>query len=75
MNKIARNDAKRAVISVGKGRGFIIETTLHNRFPVRLIVTAAHCLPHLPPALAIAGSEERTYAGLLSRLDEREPKV
>ncbi len=75
MKKADKDVAKSAVVTVGEGRGFIIEAALLHRFPVRLIVTAAHCLPHLPPALATASSEERTYAKLLGRLDEREPKV
>lgn len=66
--------ATRAVVTVGAGRGFIIETTL-GRFPVRLIVTAAHCLPRLPPALATAHAEERTYPELLGPLGKRRPKV
>ena len=67
--------AKRAVVAVGGGRGFIIEATLYNRLLVRLIVTAAHCLPHLPPASVISRSEDRTYAGVLGRLTDRKPKV
>ena len=75
MRKADKDGAKRAVVTVGKGRGFSIEATLHGRLLARLIITAAHCLPHLPPALATAYSEERTYAGLLGLLNDREPKV
>ena len=70
----ALDAAKRAVVTVGAGRGFIIEAAL-GRFPVRLIVTAAHCLPRLPPALATAHAEERTYPGLLAPLGKRRAKV
>ena len=61
---------KRAVVTVGEGRGFIVETTRD-----RLVVTAAHCLPHFPPALAIALTQERTYAALLGPLGGREADV
>jgi hypothetical protein len=35
----------------------------------RVVVTAAHCLPKLPPAHAAALWQERTYGQLLGRLD------
>jgi hypothetical protein len=38
-----------AVVRVGDGRGFIVgldDTGMLERF----VITAAHCLPHLPPA-------------------------
>ena len=31
-----------------------------------VVITAAHCLPHQPPAVAIAGEGERTYMALLA---------
>ena len=37
--------AKRAVIAVGDGRGFVVE----GRGEKLCVITAAHCLPHLPP--------------------------
>ena len=66
------NDAEAAgaVVKVGDGRGFIIEAG-HNR----LIVTAAHCLPHFPLAAPISYTEERTYADLLGPLGKSVPKV
>lgn len=54
-----------AVIRVGDGRGFIIDARGH-----RLIVTAGHCLPHLPPSAAFSNLEERTYRNLLGPLGE-----
>lgn len=63
-------DTQRAVITVGGGRGFIVETTRY-----RLVVTAAHCLPHFPPAAATSFTHERTYPELLGPLDNRAPKV
>ena len=63
--------AKRAVVTVGEGRGFIVETSRH-----RFVVTAAHCLRRLPPLAAAALDQyARTYADLLAPLDDHEPKV
>lgn len=68
------------VVKVAEGRGFVIEHPVkippsshpeHStvRFlKHRLVVTAAHCLPKLPPAHAAAFSSERTYK-LLGSLD------
>lgn len=53
-----------AVVRVGAGRGFVIDSTTRGRF----VVTAAHCLPHLPPACAASYIEERTYENLLGKL-------
>ena len=53
-----------AVVRVGDGRGFVIGER------DRYIVTAAHCLPALPPAASIAYSADRTYSGLLAPLGE-----
>ena len=57
MDDTTKDIAKRAVVAVDGGRGFIIEALLPNRGPTRLIVTAAHCLPHLPPP-ATADTED-----------------
>ncbi len=61
--------AKRAVVTVGEGRGFIVETTRD-----RLVVTAAHCLPDIPPPAAFLPKDEKTYQ-LMAPLGKREPKV
>jgi hypothetical protein len=58
-----------AVIRVGDGRGFVVE-----RARQRLVLTAAHCLPHLPPANPMSHTEERTYEALLGPLGA-EPTV
>lgn len=59
-----------AVIRVGDGRGFVVEER-----GSRVVITAAHCLPYLPPALGgITATEERTYWELLARIGE-EPSV
>lgn len=54
-----------AIITVGPGRGFLVEALRE-----RMVITAAHCLPHLPAAL----SDERTYHTLLGTLGA-EPTV
>lgn len=72
---------KSGVITVGHGRGFVVEGASE-----RLVITASHCLPFLPPALPSAGLdalevlrrfgrmetiEERTYGPLLARRGEQ----
>jgi hypothetical protein len=54
-----------AVITVGDGR-FII--TSQGK---RVVVTAAHCLPHLPPYGRESALKKRTYANLLGLLGEK----
>ena len=44
------------VITAGSGRGFVVEGSGE-----RLVITAAHCLPFLPPAQSFFGPKERTY--------------
>src|SRR4026208_1891700 len=58
--------AKRAVITVGDGRGFVVEGSRGKL----CVITAAHCLPELPPAHAASRTGERTYANLLGRIGE-----
>ena len=74
MDDNTRDIAKRAVVAVDGGRGFIIEVLPHNLLAGRLIVTAAHCLPDPPPP-AIADTEERTYKELVGRLADPETHV
>ena len=85
--------AKRAVVKVGYGRGFVMESK--HRFPKdwlesihvgggpfkprafirrRLVVTAAHCLPKLPPAHPGSPPRETTYP-LLGQLDISDASV
>ncbi len=54
--------ARQAVICVGGGRGFVVDTT------PRFVVTAAHCLPHLPPLTLVAYLHEKIYRDLLGPL-------
>jgi hypothetical protein len=58
----------KAVVKVGGGRGFVTETDRE-----RLVITAAHCLPHLPARDGFA--EERTYAKLLGRIERKRTPV
>jgi hypothetical protein len=58
-----------AVLKVGDGRGFVVKHAWG-----RYVITAAHCLPHMPPAAAAAGVEEKTYGKLLGPLGS-EPTV
>jgi hypothetical protein len=62
-------DYTNSVVCVGDGRGFVVEAQRG-----RLIITAAHCLPHLPPPHGASYLEERTYAQLVGALGE-EPTV
>jgi trypsin-like peptidase len=59
------NRAKAAVLTVGDGRGFVVTSRGQ-----RIIITAAHCLPHFPPCHGASYLEERTYANLLGPLGE-----
>jgi hypothetical protein len=58
--------ARRALVQVGDGRGFVIKANTR-----RFVVTAAHCLPNLPPPASISYSVERTYKNLLDAVGER----
>src|SRR4029450_4294735 len=51
-----------AVLRVGGGRGFVVEGADD---PTRLVITAAHCLPRLPPVCPHL--EDLTYEKLLDR--------
>jgi hypothetical protein len=54
---------KDAIITVGDGRGFLVA---HASWPHR-VITAAHCLPRLPPAHP---SIKPHYFNLLGPLDQ-----
>jgi hypothetical protein len=53
-------ETKNSIVNVGGGRGFVVE---HGRY--KYIITAAHCLPDLPPAHMGASLEEKTYGKLI----------
>ncbi len=54
-----------AVIRVGPGRGFLVEDQ-HGL----MVITAAHCLPWLPPCLTFSYTSGRTFKKLLGALGE-----
>jgi hypothetical protein len=62
-------EAKLAIVRVGAGRGFVVKARCG-----RLIITAAHCLPELPPAMSFSLLEERTYGNLLGDI-EAQPTI
>jgi hypothetical protein len=53
-----------AIIRVGDGRGFVVMQQRYLGGVERVIITAAHCLPHHPAR----GVEEETYPRLLGPL-------
>ena len=63
-------ELKRAVITVGDGRGFVVNGRAYfaDSPHDRLIITAAHCLPFFPPCHGASYGEERTYKALLAPL-------
>lgn len=78
------------VLKVGDGRGFLVKYRVSIpplALPAlkglrtmqfteqRVVVTAAHCLPRLPPAHAAAYTEERTHENLLGRLNDVHGRV
>jgi hypothetical protein len=68
--------ASDAVVQVGEGgRGFVVAgVDLHGSYETtRYIITAAHCLPHLPePHLGRYGTEE-TFPNLIGPLGGKRP--
>jgi hypothetical protein len=62
-----RTKATSAVITVGEGRGFVVNGRAYfaDGPHDRLIFTAAHCLPFFPPCTSAAYLEEKTYKVLL----------
>src|SRR6266850_1656361 len=59
------------VLRVGEGRGFLVK---RRRYHDCIVITAAHCLPDLPPPHPLAYLEELTYRRLLGPLGT-EPTV
>ena len=66
--------AKRAVITVGTGRGFVVAGPREDDLHDRIVITAAHCLPSFPPCASFSTIRERTYPALLGPLGA-EPTV
>ena len=60
-----KDDVQHAVLRVDGGRGFIV---VDPHSDAHVVITAAHCLPELPPCHALSDTHERTYEKLLGRL-------
>src|SRR5262245_11700488 len=67
MDSSAFENAKRAVIRVGDGCGFVVEGSKDR---LLCVITAAHCLPHLPLPNPAPPIEERFYENLLGRIGD-----
>jgi hypothetical protein len=64
---LKQDKAKRAVVRVGDGRGFVVEGARS-----RIIITAAHCLgPTIVPCASFSDTEDCTYASLLGKPGEK----
>lgn len=66
------DDTRVAIVRVGDGRGFLMDAGDEYG---RIVVTAAHCLPQLPPAHGASHTQERTYPALLGSLDDEPPSI
>jgi hypothetical protein len=64
--------AKLAVLAVGLGRGFVVADKYDPA--TQFVITAAHCLPFIPPCASASTLEDRTYKMLLGPLG-RDPTV
>jgi S1-C subfamily serine protease len=62
--------AKRAVVQVGGGRGFVVSAG-----ETRYVITAAHCLPHYPEPHLANGASELSYENILGALGQQEQTV
>ena len=85
---MSRCPSPTCVVKVGAGRGFIVESRVKTprefmkKVPqlrafqeYRVVVTAAHCLPKLPPAHPGASFWERTYKDLLGSLKNSKKEI
>jgi hypothetical protein len=66
----ARRDftkATSAVITVGDGRGFVVNQP-YGVGQIQLVITAAHCLPFFPPCASASYLHERTFQNILAPL-------
>jgi hypothetical protein len=61
-----------AMLAVGAqgGCGFLVADNTRPKTCPPLVITAAHCLPRLPPAHPVSYAYERTYQRLLGPLGE-----
>jgi hypothetical protein len=59
------------IVAVGDGRRFVVA----DKHDMAYIITASHCLPHLPPAIGgISYTHERTYQASHRRPTRRGPR-
>jgi hypothetical protein len=65
-----RTKATQAVLTVGDGRGFVVEREYRGH-PQRIIITAAHCLPRLPSSPSGLDQWGWTYEALLGSLGNK----
>jgi hypothetical protein len=61
-----------SVVRVGDGRGFVVVAAAN--YDTCYVITAAHCLPQLPPPHLMSYLEERTYLKLIGPLGQ-EPQI
>jgi len=64
--------ATAVVLRVGEGRGFVVESrdiSCSTGNMQGLVITAKHCLPHLPPPHPAMHLHEKTFKNLLGPLD------
>jgi hypothetical protein len=66
-----RLKAKSSVIRVVDGRGFVVQGPDPLFGSTLLVVTAAHCLPFLPPCHGASHLHEKTYKKLLAPLGQK----
>jgi hypothetical protein len=59
-----------SVVRVGEGRGFIV----NGNDDGKLVITAGHCLPVMPPCMNFSDLSERTYRRLIGPIG-REPTI
>lgn len=52
--------AETSIIQVGGGRGFVVADARHKELPP-LVITAAHCVPLMPPAQLARYLHEQTF--------------
>ena len=64
------NQMTPSVVRVGDGRGFVVNGDRGSK----LILTAGHCLPFVPPCMNFSDLGERTYRELIGRI-EQEPTI
>jgi hypothetical protein len=63
-----KEEAKKSVVTVADGRGFVINGPEIGLIDSRLVITAAHCLPTLPLSFAGILPEDRFYLKSLGPL-------